>query len=137
MEAEQGKNKMITKEKLDSWFEKKEQVIEYDGRYCTSRCNNDIDCPHEELWAKHLANIFEREPFEIREKIVKYLSEQDFDDLVTEIYTTHCHECLGTGESGENEDGRMMKCFCKYEAEQIADAEEKWKEDLVAEFSEK
>lgn len=26
------------------------EVKEYDGRWCTSSCGNDYDCPHEEKW---------------------------------------------------------------------------------------
>lgn len=91
---------MITKEKLDSWFTKKEQVVEYDGRYCTSNCRKD-GCPHIELWAEHLVNIFDRQSYEVREKIIKWLSDEDFEDQVVEIYDANCSECLGTGEVGE------------------------------------
>lgn len=86
--------------RIDSWFTKKEQVIEYDGRYCTSNCRRE-GCPHEELWAEHLKNIFDRQSYEVREKIIKYLSDNDFEDLVREIYDTHCSDCLGTGEVGD------------------------------------
>lgn len=92
---------MITKPNINSWYTEKEQVIKYDGKACTSRCGNDIDCPHEEIWAKHLVDIFDIQSYDNREKIIKYLSEEDFDDYVTELYDTHCSDCLGTGEVGE------------------------------------
>lgn len=91
--------------------------IKYDGQNCTSTCRKE-GCLHEEFWAEHLKRVFGECSFADREKIVKYLSDNDFDDMVREIYEAHyCdYGCWGTGED-ENEDGEKINCVCKVEAE--------------------
>lgn len=118
----------MEKEKIniDSWYTPKElRAIEYDGRACTSNCRRE-GCPHEEIHAEYLKEIFDKVPFETRVRIIKWLSDEDFEDTVRELYDTHCSDCWGTGEAGENEDGDEMKCLCVHEAEKAMEADAQW-----------
>lgn len=119
-------NMITQKPNIDSWYTPKKLLIEYDGRACNSRCGNDIDCPHEEIHAKYLKEIFDITTLEERNRIVKWLSDNDFEDTVRELYDEHCSDCWGTQEAGEDEDGNKRYCHCAYEAEQAADANSAW-----------
>lgn len=105
---------MISKEMLESWYTPK-KLGKMTG---TSKENH----------AKKLAEIFDTVPFEERVKIVKWLSDNDFEDTVREIYDEHCSDCWGTGKGGYNDDGEMTACLCVHEAAQAADANAKWAE---------
>lgn len=114
-----------TKPRIESWFTPKKLLVEYDGRACHSNCRKE-GCPHEEIHAEYLKEIFDTTTYAERVQIIKWLSDNDFDDFVTELYDTHCSDCWGTGEAGENEDGDELKCLCVHEAEQAADADNAW-----------
>lgn len=111
---------------IDSWYTPTKLKVEYDGRACNSGCGKRFECPHAEIHANYLKEVFDRVSFEQRVQIIKWLSDEDFEDTVREIYDTHCSECWGTGETGENEDGEMQTCLCVHEAEQARDADNRW-----------
>lgn len=85
--------------------------VEYDGRWCSSGCGNDFDCPHEESWAELLVENFDKFSYEKRKEVLNFLKDEGFEDILEDLKITLCPICLGTGEAWDANEGDV-ECSC-------------------------